>query len=49
MEAERFAGAALRPGALVSNGYRSFRNRTSETRNREVREAFIACLERMRR
>lgn len=43
-DAERFADAALRPGALVSNGYRSFRNQVSEARNREVREAFIACL-----
>ena len=43
-EAGRFAEAALRPGALVSNGYRSFWNRASEARNREVREAFRACL-----
>ena len=48
-EAERFADVALRLGALVSNGYRSFRNRASEARNREVREAFIACLKRTRR
>lgn len=47
-EAERFANAALRPGALVSNGYRSFRNRAGEARNREVREAFLACLRRPR-
>lgn len=43
-EAERFARAAFRPGSLVSNGYRSFRNRASEARNREVREALIACI-----
>lgn len=43
-EAQRFAGAAFRPGALVSNGFRSFLNRASEARNRAVREAFLACL-----
>ena len=47
-EARRFADAALRPGALVSSGFRSFRNRASEARNRKVREAFIACLGRAR-
>ena len=45
-EARRFVDVALRSGALVSNGYRSFWNRASESRNREVREAFIACLAR---
>ena len=45
-EAARFAGATFRPGSLVSNGYRSFRNRAGEARNREVREAFLACLKR---
>ncbi len=43
-EAERFAKAALRPGSLISNGYNSFWNRASETRNREARETFLACL-----
>lgn len=43
-EAARFAGAAFRPGSLVSNGYRSFRNRAGEARNRTVREAFMACI-----
>ena len=43
-EAERFAEAALREGALVSNGYRSFWNRVSEENNREVRERFIRCV-----
>ena len=45
-EAARFAGAALRPGSLVSNGFLSFRNRAGEARNRAVREAFLACLRR---
>ena len=43
-EAVRFADAAFRPGSLVSNGYRSFRNRAGETRNRAVREAFVVCI-----
>lgn len=43
-EAARFAGAAFRPGSLVSNGYRSFRNRAGEMRNRAVLKAFIACI-----
>jgi len=42
-EAVRFLRLALEPGALVSNGYRSFWNRVSEVRNREVLEAFLAC------
>ena len=42
-EAERFLRMALDRDALVSNGYRSFRNRVSEARNREVLEAFLAC------
>ena len=42
-EAERFLRLALKPGSLVSNGYRSFRNRVSEDRNREVLGAFLAC------
>ena len=44
--AKAFARAALQPGALISNGYRSFFNRASPARNREVLEAFIACLNR---
>ena len=43
-EVARFVRAAFRPGSLVSNGYRSFRNLASEARNRAVREAFLACL-----
>ena len=34
-DAERFVRIALRPGALISNGYRSFWNRASAERNRE--------------
>ena len=45
-EAGRFADVAFRPGSLISNGYRSFRNRAGEARNRAVREAFMACIER---
>ena len=45
-EVMRFVNAALRPGALVSNGYRSFWNRVSERRNEVVREAFLACVRR---
>lgn len=45
-EVTRFVNAALRPGALVSNGYRSFWNRVSERRNEAVREAFLACVRR---
>ena len=43
-EAERFVTIALQWGSLISNGYRSFRNRVSEARNSEVREAFVACV-----
>ena len=43
-EAERFLRLALEPGSLVSNGYRSFWNRVSEARNREVLTAFLACV-----
>ena len=43
-KAERFLRLALAPGSLVSNGYRSFRNRVSESRNREVLEAFLDCV-----
>lgn len=41
----RFVGAALRPGALVSNGYRSFWNRATAARNAEVRAWMLGCLE----
>ena len=44
-EAERFLRLALDSGALVSNGYRSFRNRVSEARGREVLDAFLACVD----
>lgn len=43
-ELQRFVKVALRAGALVSNGYRSFWNRVPEERNRQVREAFSACV-----
>lgn len=45
-DAERFALAALLPGAVISNGYESFRNRAGEARNREARETLLACLRR---
>ena len=48
-EAERFLRLALEPGSLVSNGYRSFRNRVSEARNQEVLEAFLVCVKRQGR
>ncbi len=41
----RFVSAVLRPGALVSNGYRSFWNRVSEARNAEVRAQMLGCLQ----
>ena len=40
-DAERFAKAALLPGSLVSNGFRSFWNSTNQARNRAVRKAFL--------
>ena len=43
-DAERFVTAALQPGALISNGYRSFWNRASAARNRQVRDEFLACV-----
>ncbi|MDE0174767.1 MAG: hypothetical protein OYH76_16195 [Defluviicoccus sp.] len=43
-QAERFANAALRPGTLVSNGYRSFWNRGSRRDNRTARLRFLDCL-----
>lgn len=42
---ERFVKAVLRRGALVSNGHRTFRNRASEARNAEVREAMLGCVQ----
>ena len=45
-DVRRFVAIALRPGSLISNGYRSFWNRASEARNRTVREDFLACLAR---
>ena len=41
----RFVRAALRSGALVSNGYRSFWNRASAARNAEVRGEMLGCLQ----
>jgi len=40
---ERFVRLALQPGSLISNGWRSFRNRASEARNREVLTGFLGC------
>ena len=45
-DAARFVSSALRSGALISNGYRSFWNRVSVARNRQVRDEFLACLRR---
>ena len=45
-DAQRFVTVALQPGALISNGYRSFWNRASEQRNQQVREEFLACVHR---
>ena len=42
--AARFVTVALRPGALISNGYRAFWNRVSASRNRQVRGEFLACV-----
>ncbi len=47
-DAERFVTAALQPGALISNGYRSFWNRASAPRNQQVREEFLACVHQSR-
>lgn len=44
---ERFVNRALRPDSLISNGYRSFWNRVSAQRNREVRDEVLACLRRV--
>ena len=43
-DAERFVTVALQPGALISNGYRSFWNRASAERNQQVRADFLACV-----
>ena len=40
----RFTNAALVPGSLISNGYTSFRNRATPADNRQVWEAFRACM-----
>ena len=48
-DVERFVTAALQPGALISNGYRSFWNRVSAQRNQQVREEFLACVHRSRK
>lgn len=45
-DAVRFVQRALQPGALISNGYRSFWNRVSAARNQQVREEFVACVHR---
>lgn len=42
-EQRRFARAALRSGALVSNGYNSFYNRASAVNNRAVLDALARC------
>ena len=42
-DAERFVTVALQPGALISNGYRSFWNRASARRNQQVRDEFLTC------
>ena len=45
LQAISFLNAALQPGSLVSNGYRSFRNQVSSSRNDTVRNAFIRCIQ----
>ena len=45
-DAQRFVTVALQHGALISNGYRSFWNRASAPRNQQVREEFVACVQR---
>ena len=42
-DAVRFVTVALQPGALISNGYRSFWNRASAQRNQQVRDEFLTC------
>ena len=41
--ARAFLALALRPGVLVSNGYRSFRNGLSAARNPQAVEAVRRC------
>ena len=43
-EVERFMRIALRPGSLVSNGYRSFWNRASAADNQQVLDEFAVCM-----
>ena len=43
-EAVRLVSVALQPGALISNGYRSFWNRARAARNWQVRGEFLACV-----
>ena len=45
LRALKFVNAALQPGSLVSNGYRSFWNRASRADNQRVRNAFTRCLQ----
>lgn len=45
--AARFADVAFRPGSLVSNGHRSFRNRAGEARNRAMRATFFVRIGRL--
>ena len=45
-DARRFVTAALQPGALISNGHNSFRNRVPAARNQHVRQEFLTCLQR---
>ncbi len=47
-EVERFVTSAFQPGALISNGYRSFWNRASAQRNQQVRDEVLACVHRVR-
>lgn len=42
-DALRFVDAAFVPGALVSNGHNSVRNRIGESENREARTALRRC------
>lgn len=45
-EVRRFVNAALRHGALISDGFHSFTNAISSGRNAEVRREFVYCVER---
>lgn len=42
-DAARFVDAALRTGALVSNGFRSFFNEAPRSRNLQVRTELLGC------